>query len=84
MNMSSACYGQLKRHRMLSIFKSKYNSSYITPPLLVYFDMYKEINEVMELSNVLAKKLEQVKPCLGDYCLTNAHSVNVLMKLNLR
>lgn len=86
MKMSSSCFAQLKRHRMASIFKSKYHPShgYVIPPLIKEIGISKEVECMFSLSEELFYEFEAVKKGLGDYCLTNAHVVNVFMKCNLR
>ncbi|HOE90579.1 MAG TPA: FAD-dependent thymidylate synthase [Candidatus Cloacimonadota bacterium] len=86
LSMSSSCFAQLKRHRMASIYRSSYHPSlsYVIPPLLRELHAEKEIEDLMALSTNLYNKFEGIKPGLGAYCMTNAHYINVLMKLNLR
>jgi flavin-dependent thymidylate synthase len=86
MSMSSSCFGQLKRHRMASIFRSSYHPdlSFIIPPLIQKTGMNEAIQSIMQSSETLYNEFEKLKPGLGIYCLTNAHVINVLMKCNLR
>ncbi|MBP7562597.1 MAG: FAD-dependent thymidylate synthase [Candidatus Cloacimonetes bacterium] len=86
LSMSSSCFGQLKRHRMASIFRSAYHPAYdySVPPLLQKLNVEDRISILMKESETLYYQFEKVKQGLGAYCLTNAHHVNVLMKCNLR
>lgn len=86
LSMSSSCFAQLKRHRMASIYKSDYHPKlgYVIPPLIKEIGLIKEIDKMFSLSEALYFECEALKKGLGDYCLCNAHVVNVLMKCNLR
>lgn len=84
--MSSCCFGQMKRHRMSTILRSDYNPKrgYIIPPLIDKLGCSDEIESVMEEVKKFYNKLNNVKPRLGNYILTNAHKVSVLFQANLR
>lgn len=86
MSMSSSCFGQLKRHRMASIYRSTYHPGlgYIVPPIIQRTNEGDRILELMKASADMYYELEKIKEGLGIYAMTNAHVVNVIMKCNLR
>ena len=84
--LSSACFGQLKRHRMSTITSQDYD-----PKLdLTIPDNIKEIemdDYFIDIANKSAQLYEEIKqssPLAAPYILTNAHKKRVLMRTNLR
>ncbi|MFC1501141.1 FAD-dependent thymidylate synthase [Elusimicrobiota bacterium] len=84
--LSSACFGQLKRHRMSTITSQPYDISLgITIP-----ESIKEIGKekhfkeiILKTEKIYAKMLKDV-PLIAPYILTNAHRKRVLIRLNAR
>jgi flavin-dependent thymidylate synthase len=86
LTVSSACFGQLKRHRILSITNQDYNPGFgITIP-----ESIREIGcemvfvELMKKTEQTYDEIERRYPGLGAYILTNAHRKRVLVNVNLR
>ncbi|MDP8212809.1 MAG: FAD-dependent thymidylate synthase [Candidatus Zapsychrus exili] len=84
--LSSACFGQLKRHRMSTITAQPYDIDLgITIP-----DRIKEIGadgyfkEIVERTNEVYKELKAQVPEVAPYILTNAHRKRVLIRVNAR
>ncbi len=84
--ISSACFGQLKRHRMTTLTVQDYNPKLgVTVPQSI-----KEINEedhfkeVIDKTNDLYYKVKKEFPLVAPYILTNAHRRRVLLRLNAR
>lgn len=86
LEISSSCFGQLKRHRMSTILPTSYHPSrgYVIPPLLHEIGAEAEIAVLMHKVDAFYEKLEAIKPGLGSYILTNAHKIGVIFKANLR
>jgi len=85
-DISSSCFAQLKRHRMMTLISQDYN-----PNLdVVIPESIQEINAESELREVTDKSLKlynEFKPRYGkpaEYCLTNAHKRRVLVGANIR
>lgn len=84
--LSSACFGQLKRHRMATITSQEYDPDLgVTVPSNVkeigmedyFMDIVDETNEVYE-------KIKKEAPCAAPYILTNSHRKRVLIRVNAR
>lgn len=86
--VSSACYAQLKRHRMMSMLTQDYNPElrYFVPPALVNDDfIYSLFTSVYALSNQLYKEAFDLFGLnVAEYILTQAHRRCVHLKMNLR
>jgi len=84
--LSSACFGQLKRHRMATITSQEYDPSLgVTVP-----DSIKEVGEEKRFREI-AEKTEEVYHSINkhnhvaaSYVLTNAHRKRVLIRVNAR
>lgn len=82
LNMSFSCFAQLKRHRMMSIipYNPTYANYFVVPDSISYSNR-ESFRYLMEETNNFYNKLpENIK----NYILTNAHTRNVSVKLNLR
>ncbi|MDP8258469.1 MAG: FAD-dependent thymidylate synthase [Candidatus Aadella gelida] len=84
--LSSACFGQLKRHRMATITAQPYDPSLgITIP-----ESIKEIGEETLFQDIAARSAELYSkilvsyPEVAPYILTNAHRKRVLIRSNAR
>ncbi|MEA1972420.1 MAG: FAD-dependent thymidylate synthase [Candidatus Cloacimonadota bacterium] len=86
LTMSSSCFAQLKRHRMSTIIRSKYNPDfgYVIPPLIENLYLNSQIDEMMKKVEKMYYKLEAKKEGLGNYIMTNSHKLRVYFKANLR
>ncbi len=86
LTVSSACFGQLKRHRLATITSQDYDPGLgVTIPGSVReIGKEKMFLAVIRQTEGLYSKIEKKLPGIGSYILTNAHRKRVLMKLNLR
>ncbi len=84
LNISSSCYAQLKRHRLSTQIKSKYNpnNGIVLPPLLKKIDF--DFSNSFDERNILFAEMEKMKSGLGNYVMTNSDKIKVLFKANLR
>jgi len=84
--MSASCFAQFKRHRICTILRSQYHpqQGYIIPALIREINREKDFNTLMTETEEVFYQLENIKTGLGNYALTNAHKVSVLMQVNLR
>ena len=83
---SASCYAQIKRHRMASILISDYlvESGNVIPQLVKEVKLEKEMQKLIEKSNLLYAKMQNIKLGLGNYVLSNSHKRNILLKMNFR
>jgi len=84
--ISSACFGQLKRHRMSTITSQSYDPTLgITIP-----EAIKEINmdgffkDIVEQTNTVYEEIKKEAPLVAPYILTNSHRKRVLIRVNAR
>jgi len=81
--VSSACYGQLKRHRMATNISMDYDTIYgcVMPEIFRTTSQEKTFKDITKKSSELFKKLNGIS---SNYFLTNAHKRRVVFKTNLR
>ena len=84
--LSSACFGQLKRHRMSTITSQDYSPSLgvTVPQSIKDIGMEKYFMEVIDKTNENYAKIKQDTPNVAPYILTNAHRKRVLIRVNAR
>lgn len=84
--LSSACFGQLKRHRMSTITSQEYDPSLgITIPANIKeINMQDKFTEIVEKTNKVYEAIKKELPLAAPYILTNAHRKRVLIKTNAR
>lgn len=84
--LSSACFGQLKRHRMSTISSQEYDPALgITiPENIEEIGMDGYFKEICEKSEEVYNAIKKDAPLAAQYILTNAHRKRVLMRLNVR
>lgn len=84
--LSSACFGQLKRHRMSTITAQNYEPKLeITiPQAIKEIGMQKYFQDIVDKTNQVYDILHKENPLLASYILTNAHRRRVLMRVNAR
>jgi flavin-dependent thymidylate synthase len=84
--VSAACFGQLKRHRMATILSQKYNPKLgiVIPPSITAIGMDKKFKSIVRETEDLYDKVMYRYPQAAEYCLTNAHQKQVVIKTNLR
>jgi flavin-dependent thymidylate synthase len=83
--LSSSAFAQMKRHRMMSLFKQPYDPDlgYTIPPAVKETKQESIFNKVMDESEKAFKKLKKSGPA-AEYVLTNAHRRRILINANLR
>jgi thymidylate synthase ThyX len=84
--VSSACFGQLKRHRLASIVSQKYDPELgVTIPQSVReVKMDKEFMSTVDRTNEVFGKISKKMPSVAQYVLTNSHKKRVLIGTNAR
>ena len=84
--LSAACFGQLKRHRMMTLTGQPTDPSLgITiPPAVLEAGLGDEVRAVAADSEALAARIAEHAPAAAAYALTNAHRRRVLVTVNAR
>lgn len=84
--MSSSCFAQMKRHRLMTLLSQPYEPSLgITVPESVRQTGFEgRLNEVCRASEELYRQFLPRYGRAAEYCLTNAHRRRVLMCMNPR
>jgi len=85
-SLSSACFGQLKRHRMSTITSQSYdpNLEITIPESIKEIQMESYFQEIVAKTNDLYNSLQKEIPSAAPYILTNAHHKRVLIRTNVR
>lgn len=85
-SLSSACFGQLKRHRMSSIVSQPYNPELgiIIPENIKEIGKESLFQEIADKSAKLYYEIKKEAPLAAPYILTNAHKKRVMMRVNAR
>ncbi len=87
LEISAACFGQIKRHRMTSITTQAYNIDLGVkiPDSIVEVGFKDEFLKIIDETNRVYLKLKKnYGQKIAEYILTNAHKRKVFMKMNLR
>jgi len=86
LSLSSACFGQLKRHRMSTITNQSYNPDLgnTIPESIKAIGMIDLFQETIAKTNQAFSKIQEKFPVSAPYVLTNSHRKQVLMRLNVR
>ncbi|HDQ26163.1 MAG TPA: FAD-dependent thymidylate synthase [bacterium] len=84
--VSAGAFGQLKRHRMLTLLKQPYDTSLgvTVPPSVDAAGQRKLFDGVMQHSESAYKKLAHNHGPRAEYALTNAHRRRIYINTNLR
>jgi flavin-dependent thymidylate synthase len=84
--LSSACFGQLKRHRMATITTQPYDPrlGVTIPESIKKIGMEKKFREIVDETNEVYQAINKIAPLAAPYVLTNAHRRRVLIRLNAR
>ncbi|MFH2137853.1 MAG: FAD-dependent thymidylate synthase [Candidatus Omnitrophota bacterium] len=84
--LSSACFGQLKRHRMSTITSQEYdpNLGVTIPEAIKEIKMDKYFQEIVDKTNEVYNAIYKEIPLAAPYILTNAHRKRVLIRVNAR
>ncbi len=86
LNVSSACFGQLKRHRIATVVCQEYDTGvgYTVPESVKIVGEVKRFAEMIKQTEELYHRIEKKYSGVGSYILTNAHRKRVLLSVNLR
>jgi flavin-dependent thymidylate synthase len=84
--LSAACFGQLKRHRMMSLGAQPYDPALglSVPDAVREAGLEGELRETAERSAEAFAKLRARRPRAAEYALLNAHRRRALAVVNLR
>ncbi len=84
--VSSACFGQLKRHRMASISTQPYDPAlgFTLPESIVKIKRQKDFEDIIQLTNEAYNIMYEKIGDSAAYILTNSHRRRVLLKINAR
>ncbi len=84
--LSSACYGQMKRHRMSSQLVQDYDPElgFTYPPSVIATGLQKEFQENYRQSSEAYYELAKYNRAAAQYVLTNGHRRRMLVKANAR
>jgi flavin-dependent thymidylate synthase len=84
--ISAACFGQLKRHRMVTLTSQIYDPALgeTIPESIQRAGEEKRFNRIVNVTNNTYKKTAEQNPLIAQYVLTNAHRKRVLLKVNAR
>jgi thymidylate synthase ThyX len=84
--MSSSCFAQMKRHRMMTLLSQEYDPSLgaTVPESVRQTGFAGRLEEVCGLSADLYREFRAAYGRASEYCLTNAHRRRVLMSINPR
>lgn len=86
MVISSACFGQLKRHRMSTISTQRYKPELgvTIPKAIKAIGMEVDFRDIVRKTNAVYEKVYARFPRVAPYILTNAHQKRVLIRTNVR
>jgi thymidylate synthase ThyX len=84
--LSSACFGQLKRHRMSTITAQPYDIKLgvTVPEAIREIGMEDFFRALIDETNEVYNKIKRENPLAAPYILTNAHRKRVLIRINAR
>jgi len=84
--LSSACFGQLKRHRMSTITSQAYDPGLgvTVPESVKEIGMDKYFREIVDRTEEAYDAIKKERPLAAPYVLTNAHRKRVLIRVNAR
>jgi len=84
--MSKCCYAQFKRHRLCSMIHQTYrfDNDFVIPPQIQNTEFDAIWRHLLGRAEDLSQSLKTATPLLSPYCLTNAHTISVLVRMNLR
>ena len=84
--LSSACFGQLKRHRMSTITSQGYDPGLgnTIPKAITEVGMEPFFKEIVDKTNKAYDIINKEIPLAAPYILTNSHRKRVLIKANAR
>ena len=86
LHLSAACFGQLKRHRMMTLTAQPYDPGLglTIPPAVSDSGLAAEVQQVARRSEELAARIAETAPAAAPYALVNGHRRRALVSLNAR
>jgi flavin-dependent thymidylate synthase len=86
LTVSSACFGQLKRHRIATLVCQEYDPDlgYTVPESVQNVGEAQRFAEIIEQTKDVYSRIEKKHSGVGSYILTNAHRKRILLSVNLR
>lgn len=84
--LSSACFGQLKRHRMATLTSQAYDPrlGVTVPESIREIGMEKNFLAIVDKTGQVYDAIHRELPLAAPYVLTNAHRKRVMIRLNAR
>lgn len=84
--LSSACFGQMKRHRMSTQLLQDYDPGLgnTYPPSVVEHGLKDDFEGIYELTNAAFYELSKYDPSAAQYVLTNGHRRRMYLRSNAR
>lgn len=84
--LSSACYGQMKRHRMSTQLVQDYDPGlgFTYPPSVIETGLKADFEANFKHSSEVYNELTKYDPAAAQYVLTNGHRRRMLVKANAR
>jgi len=84
--LSSACFGQLKRHRMSTITAQNYdpNLGVTIPQAIKDINMDGFFQDIVDKTNQVYAAINREIPLAAAYVLTNAHRKRIMIRVNAR
>ena len=84
--VSSSCFAQLKRHRLMTLLSQDYNPDlgFTTPPSIEEIGVAKELEKVVDKSSELYHEFLPRYGKAAEFCLVNAHRKRALLGVNIR
>jgi len=84
--LSSACFGQMKRHRMATITAQPYDPALgvTVPESIKEIGLEKYFREITGRSEEIYDTIRKEAPQAAPYILTNAHRKRILIRVNAR
>jgi len=84
--VSSASFGQLKRHRIATLVCQEYDPDmgYAVPESVKKVGETKQFVDIIKQTEGLFQRIEKKHAGVGSYILTNAHCKRVLLSVNVR
>ncbi len=84
--LSSACFGQLKRHRMSSLTTQEYDPllGNTIPDAIKEIGMEDFFKDIVNETNAVYADIKKQLPLAAPYILTNSHRKRVLIQVNAR
>jgi flavin-dependent thymidylate synthase len=86
LTVSASCFAQLKRHRMATLTRQRYDPGLgvTVPPSISEIGAEREFRGMIDRTNDAHAALEKAAGPSADYVLTNAHRRRALLRVNAR